>query len=170
MNYKTDFDKLNKLSRDKYYKVYQSLGEKMFSECIIPTVYDFATIDENEKSKEKIENISSFTGNTNDIIKSIHRRNSNYTEEESNKFMQSVIASNVTDITVSGYFYKKLISSCDNMKIDFEDCGSEGEEFKLPIDEDTYNYKVKNYKVTNVKFYLGGIRWMFVVSLRQTRN
>lgn len=153
MNYKTDFDKLNKLSRDKYYEVYQSLGEKMFSECIIPTVYDFATIDENEKSKEKIENISSFTGNTNDIIKSIHRRNSNYTEEESNKFMQSVIASNVTDITVSGYFYKKLISSCDNMKIDFEDCGSEGEEFKLPIDEDTYNYKVKFHYINELDNY-----------------
>ena len=58
MNYKTDFDKLNKLSRDKYYKVYQSLGEKMFSECIIPTVYDFATIDENLDLVNKIEGIN----------------------------------------------------------------------------------------------------------------
>ena len=55
MKYKIDFDKLNNLSRDRYYEIYQNLGGKMFSECIIPTVYDFATIDENEKSKEKIE-------------------------------------------------------------------------------------------------------------------
>ena len=64
--------------------------------------------------------------------------------------MNSVIASNVTDITVSGYFYKKLISSCDNMRIIGEDCRSKGEKFVLPIDEDTYNYKVKFRNIVEI--------------------
>ena len=68
--------------------------------------------------------------------------------------MQSVIAANVTDITESGYFYKKLISSCDDMTIEIDDCGSEGTEMKLPIDEDTFNYKVRNHWVMELGKYV----------------
>jgi hypothetical protein len=68
--------------------------------------------------------------------------------------MQSVIAANVTDITESGYFYKKLISSCDDMTIEIDDCGSEGTEMKLPIDEDTFNYKVRNHWVMELNKYV----------------
>lgn len=147
MDYSVDYEKLNRVSRDTYIKIYNKLGKKMFSECDIPTVFDFANIGEKE-SMDKIEHISQFTGNTKDIINSIKRREANYTEEESSKFMNSVIASNVTDITESGYFYKKLISSCDNMKIIKFDCGSEGYELQLPIDEDTYEYKVRFHTIT----------------------
>lgn len=147
MDYSVDFEKLNRVSREDYIKVYNKLGKKMFSECDIPTVFDFANIGETE-SLDKIKHISEFTGNTKDIINSIKRREANYTEEESSKFMNSVIASNVTDITESGYFYKKLISSCDNMKITEYDCGSEGYELQLPIDENIYNYKVRFHTIS----------------------
>lgn len=151
--YTKDLEKLNELTRDKYFEVYKELGNQMFVECKVPTVADFAFMDEDEAAMEKIKSISSFTKNTDDIIKSAHRKSANYTEEESNKFMQSVIASNITDISESGYFYKKLISSCDNMRITKEDCKSKGTEFKLPITEDEYNYKVKFQYITELNSY-----------------
>lgn len=157
MKYETACDKLNTVDRATYTKTYNALGSKMFSECYIPNVGDFANAfgTPNEQSSEamqKIEHITAFTGNTKDIIASCQRRGANYTEEESSKFMKSVIAANVTNITESGFFYKKLISSCDNMIIDlsYEDCGAEGSELELPIDETTYNYKVKNHFITEL--------------------
>ena len=152
MNYKTDVEKLNNLNREKYFDVYQALGKKMFSECVTPTVYDFANIDD-EKSKEKITQISKYTGNTDDILQSVKKRNALYTEEESNKSISSVIAANITDITESGYFYKKLISSCDDLRIMPSDCKSSGEKISLPIDEETYNYKIRFRFITEIKSY-----------------
>lgn len=144
------------MTREEYVKKYHELGEAMFEHCIIPTVSDFAKAfeDKDEEAMAKITTITSFTKNTDDIIKSVNRRNNNYSEQESKKFMQSVIAANVTDITESGYFYKKLISSCDDMTIEIDDCGSEGVEMKMPIDESTFKYKVRNHWVTELNKYV----------------
>lgn len=147
---------MEKLTRAEYVKKYRELGEAMFETCVIPTVADFANAFKSgdKEAMAKIEKITSYTGNTDDIKKSVERRNSNYSEAESKKFMQSVIAANVTDITESGYFYKKLISSCDDMTIDIEDCGSEGTAFELPIDENTFNYKIRNHWVMELNKYV----------------
>lgn len=144
------------MTRDEYFAQYRKLGEAMFEHCTIPTVFDFASAfkDNNAEAMAKITNITSYTGNTDDIIKSVNRRNNNYSEAESKKFMQSVIAANVTDITESGFFYKKLISSCDDMIIDCDDCGSEGTAIQLPIDENTFNYKVRNHWVMELNKYV----------------
>ena len=144
------------LTREEYFNEYRELGKKMFSTCIIPNVYTFvdAYVNKNQEAIDEIETITSFTGNTSDITNSVNRRNNNYTEEESKKFMKSVIAANVTDITASGFFYKKLISSCDDMTIEIDDCGSEGEEIKLPVDEDIFNYKIKNRWVVELNKYI----------------
>ena len=152
MEYKKDLEKLNNLDRDKYFNVYLELGNKMFSECITPTVYDFVNI-EDEKSRSKIEHISKYTKNTEDILQSIKRREPQGSQEESDKLMNSVIAANITDITESGYFYKKLISSCDNMDITQNDCRSSGEKISLPVDEVTYNYKIKFRFITEINSY-----------------
>lgn len=143
-------------NRKKYVENYKDLGSAMFEKCNIPTVFDFAKafIDKDEEAMNKITNITSYTGNTDDIIKSVNRRDNNYSEAESKKFMLSVIAANVTDITESGYFYKKLISSCDDMTIDIEDCGSTGVEITMPIDEDTFVFKVRNHWVEELGKYV----------------
>lgn len=145
-----------KESRAEYVARYKKIGEEMFEHCVIPTVGDFANafVDNDKDAMAKIDQITAFTGNGEDIKKSVTRRNNAYSEAESKKFMQSVIAANVTDITESGYFYKKLISSCDGMTIDIDDCGSEGVEFTLPIDEDTFNYKVKEHWITELGAYV----------------
>ena len=143
-------------SRKEYVEEYHKLGEAMFENCTIPTVFDFADAysNNNEETMNKIKKITSFTGNHDDITKSVNRRNDNYSEAESKKFMQSVIAANVTDITESGFFYKKLISSCDDMIIDKLDCGSDGTAIELPIDEDTFNFKVRNHWVMELRKYV----------------
>lgn len=158
-----DYEALQKADRDKYVEVYHELGELMFEECDIPTVGDFANIlkksGDTEKARRKLEQITSFTGNTKDIETSIAKRNSKYSDEESITFMKKVIASNINDITKSGFFYKKLISSCDNMRIDTKksalDCGSEGELFLLSdIDEGVFNYKIKTHFIQELYKYV----------------
>ena len=96
----------------------------------------------------------SYTGNTEDIINSVNRRHNKYSEADSIKYMKSVIAANVTDITASGWFYKKLISSCDDMIIDADDCNSEGTEITMPVDESTFNYKILNHWVEELGKYI----------------
>lgn len=147
---------MNRLSREEYVQKYKKLGENMFENCTIPTVYDFINAYQNKDTAalSKIEQITQYTGNTADITKSVNRRQCNYGDDESNKFMSSVIAANVSDITESGFFYKKLISSCDNMKIDAEDCGSEGAVITLPIDKSTFDYKVKDHWITELNKYV----------------
>lgn len=142
--------------RKKYNQEYYELGSKMFTNCNIPTVYDFvdAFVNKKDAAMKKITKITDFTGNHKDIINSVNRRNDMYSDAESDKFMQSVIASHVTDITESGYFYKKLISSCDDMTIEIDDCGSTGYEMQLPIDEDTFNYKVRNHWIVELNKYI----------------
>ena len=145
-------------SRADYVKKYHEIGEAMFEHCTIPTVYDFANafVNNDEESMSKITKITSYTGNTDDIIKSVNRRNDNYSEQES-KFMQAVIAANVTDITESGYFYKKLISSCDDMTIEIDDCNSSGVEIILPVDSNTFEYKIRNHWVMELNKYVEDI-------------
>lgn len=168
-------------SRKEYIEEYHYLGSKMFSTCEIPTVYTFAKayahdidfgIDTSNKkevnkakkerkaAQDEISEITSFTKNESDIQNSINRRQYNYSEEESSKFMKSVIAANVTDITESGYFYKKLMSCTDSVTIDIDDCGSEGMEFTLPlaIDEkdaiSVFEYKIRNRWVVELGKYV----------------
>lgn len=144
-------------TRAEYVEQYHRLGEAMFEHCVIPTVGDFvnAFCNNDKDAMNKIETITSFTNNTDDIKKSVSRRSSNYSEQESKKFMQSVIAANVTDITESGYFYKKLISSCDDMTIDIDDCGSDGVEMDMEdIDKNMFDYKIRNHWVTELNKYV----------------
>ena len=147
-------------NRKKYVEHYHNLGEAMFKNCTIPTVGDFANAysKKDKAAVDKIDTITKFTGNKKDIDESIERRNSIYSDAESKKFMNSVIAANITDITESGWFYKKLISSCDDMTIVTDDCGAIGEEFACPIDEATFNYKIKNRYVTECRDYIEDIK------------
>jgi len=156
MNYYEDLKKLNSLSREDYFKVYDLLNSAVFYESYIPNVGDFAlAAEQNTEALDRIRQITEFTNNTDDILTSANRRAVDYKEEESNKFMKSVIAANVTDITESGYFYKQLASSCDDMHIDttVEDCGAIGKEIDLPIDENTYNFHVRNHYISELSNY-----------------
>lgn len=143
-------------SRAKYVEHYKELGDLMFSNCVVPTVADFAKafIDKDKTAKDKIDTITNYTKNGDDIEKSVTRRDDNYSEAESKKFMNSVIAANITDITESGYFWKKLISSCDDMTIEIDDCGGSGVEILLPVTEEFFNFKIRNHWVEELSKYV----------------
>lgn len=146
-----------KLSRSAYIKEYKSLGKKMFSTCTIPNVYTFANayVNKNTDAINQINTIAKFAGSEKKLQDSVNKREERtYSEEESKHFMKSVIAANVTDITQSGYFYKKLMSSADDMTIDIEDCGSEGVEFTCPVEENVFNYKIRNHWVMELGKYV----------------
>lgn len=160
MNFTEDIKKLQTLDRATYIEVYKQLGRHMYTTCYTPNVADFANAygPKNGKSKEAlraIEHITTFTNNTKDIEASVRRKAANYSEAESNKFMKSVIAANISDITASGFFWKKLCASCDNMRIDmkYDDCHATGDEMKLPITEEEYKFKVRNHFITELDDY-----------------
>ena len=143
-------------SRKDYIKEYRYLGSKMFSTCLIPTVSTFAEAyqNNNKEAMEHITTITDFTGNESKIKSSVNRTMPDYKDKDSTDFMDSVIAANVTDITESGHFYKKLVSSMDDMVIDIDDCHSEGLEFELPVEEDEFNYKIRNRWVMELNKYV----------------
>lgn len=144
---------MNRMSRSDYVKKYHKLGEAMFKYCVVPTVGDFVNyLEKDEKATEKVNKIA--RSKAKDIQASVMRRNSRYSNSDSRDFMNSVIESHITSITEAGYFYKKLISSCDNMVITEEDCGSIGDEFELPITEDVFNYRIRNHWVTELNKYV----------------
>lgn len=161
--FERDMKRLNNIPRDYYIRIYRLLGENMWNKCQIPTVGDFASIlKDSPKSKQRkmaeaeLNDLTSFTGNADDIKESLEKRELNYTNEQSDKFMNKVIASNITDISDSGWFYKKLISSADNMKVDEDapDCGSVGVEYKIDdITEDLYDFKIKFQFINEIDGY-----------------
>ena len=149
-------------SRKDYIKEYHHLGSKMFSTCLIPTVSTFAEAfkNNNAEAMKHITTITDFTGNFSKIETSMKRTMPDYEDKDSKEFMDSVIAANVTDITQSGHFYKKLVSSMDDMAIEIDDCGSEGYEFTLPLAEDeeeaikVFEYKIRNRWVMELNKYV----------------
>ena len=146
-----------KQSRKAYIKTYRELGKKMFSTCTIPNVYTFANayVNKNAEALNEIKTIAEYSGSAKKLKASVEKREEkSYSEADSKTFMESVIAANVTDITQSGHFYKKLMSSSDDMTIDIDDCGSDGVEFTLPIDEKTFNFKVRNHWVMELDKYV----------------
>lgn len=162
MTFEEAVKELDNVDRDVYIEVNNLIAENQFSYCIIPTVGDFAEVvgkklSTSKQSRAKIEQLSEFTGNTDEIWESCAKRTNDYTESESDKFIRKVMAANIDEITQSGYFYKKLMSSCDNMRISKRnnDCGSEGQEMLVKdIDETTFEYKVKNHYVMEFNDYI----------------
>lgn len=96
------------------------------------------------KSSDSLQHVFDFFGDEEEIKKLTGRKNINFSEEESRDFIDSVIAANILDISISGVTYKKLMACGDTIRIRGTDCHSEGREIALPIDELTFNYEVKN--------------------------
>lgn len=141
--------------RQQYVKEYREIGKQMFKQCEIPTVYDFALAfhENNNEALNKIKGITDFTDNYDDIEQSCKRRSQDYTESASRKFIDSVIAANVTAIKDSGMLYKYAMASCDDLKITEEDCNALGEILPLPISEEEYAFKVRHHFIMELNDY-----------------
>jgi hypothetical protein len=148
-----DIKLLERLPRKDYMKVFKELGKDMFNSTNTVSVGDIADV-VNNKYNETFENITNFTGLRDATIALIRKNNSKYSDKESGKFMKEIISSHVTDISDSGYFYKQLMSSCDDIRIIEDDCGSTGKEILVTsIDEETYNFKIRFSFITELDDY-----------------
>ena len=161
---------LENIPRKKYIEIYHILGKQMWEACPAATVGDIADF-VNEKPNEVFDNIVDFTDNKEKISNLLKKDDAIYTDIESDKFMNKVISSNITDISDSGYFYKKLMSSCDDIRIVEDDCMSEGKEIKVSdITEELYNYKIRFSFVTQIEDYAKDLYVDFINNIRKFKT
>lgn len=157
-----EYDSLN---REDYFQTNEELSKALWDKEKIPTVGDIANFMSGERN-EKIEKIFEFFDNRDDFTAKINRVNHSYSEEESEKHIASVRASNSDDISEAGYFYFLLMASADDFVIQEKKCKSEGILFKKEdITEEIYNYRIKFMYINEIKQnmrynYDKFMRWM----------
>lgn len=157
---------LEELPRDEYIKIYRLLGKEMWESCNIPTVGDIAEVFEGEN--EKFNNVTNFFDNKDKVMTYLNKECPKYSQEESSEFIADVISSNTTDISDSGWFYKKLMASCDDVRIISEDCGSKGVKVKVSdIDEGYYNFRIKFSYVEELDKYVVGPYLEFIEEVKE---
>lgn len=141
--YKEDLELMELIPRDAYMEIYGLIKKNMWKYCTIPTVGDIVDFMEGIEN-ENFDDITEFLGNREKLEKSLQREDAMYSNEESEVFIDKVISSNVTDISESGWFYKKLMASTDDVYITEDDCGSIGVSYKPEdIDEAMYDFKIR---------------------------
>lgn len=154
-----DYEDLN---RAEYTNLYRLIGDNMWDKCSSPTIGDLASIveaginNDEEDISDKLGEIDmiKFFDNADTIKSMMMKDNSNYTSEESQKFISKVISSNVTDISDSGWFYKKIMASCDDLRVIADDCESDGIEYSVnEIDKNLYEYRIQFSWVNELEDY-----------------
>lgn len=134
---------IENLDRGDYFEFYQFLGQFVWEYSKIPNIGDFVDYINGDVT-ENYKKIIEYTDNTEKVDALLNKTSSRYTDEESNKHIKSVNASNNTDIKDAGYFYKKLMSSTDDFTITIDDCGSTGTEYITgEIDENLFEFKIR---------------------------
>lgn len=143
MSVEKDLKEMENIPREDYIKIYNLIGKNMWKYCEIPTVGDILKGFNSEES-QLFDDITSFLDNKDSLIERLDKTDSDYSSQESKEFINSVISSNVTDISDAGWFYKKLMASTDDIRIKMEDCGSKGKEYFIgDITEDLYDYRIR---------------------------
>ena len=140
--------KYEKLNRKEYFEKNQELAKYLWQEPI-PTVSDICDYIKGKENKV-INNIFEFYKNQEEFDSIIKKTENNYDQDESSTFIRKVMASNNSDISEAGYFYKLLMASADDLTIEqtnnckMSDCGSEGVSYtNEEIDIRTFNYRIK---------------------------
>lgn len=141
MSFEEDIKLVKKLPREKLEELYHMLLQYEWNTLSGVSLKDLVTSCLNKK----IDNIEiEKMGVEDDVVELANIRESNYNDEDSEKFMRKVLASNVTEIADSGYFYKKLNAALDDFVMaDADTCGSTGETYPLYKPRETNN--ILNY-------------------------
>lgn len=142
-NLKDDLEKLESLSREDFMKVYQLINNLMISMPSI-TMDDIRKIERGEYSYFDSE----------DVRKLVFNQGGQISDKESEAFIRKVKASNVTDISDSGYFYKKICNLLDDFYIIEEDCGAEGIEYDIDsVDKELFEFRIKDCNIEELGCY-----------------
>lgn len=124
LSFDEDKKALNKISREDYDEIFGILKDNVWDYGGGLTLAD---IRDGINNKVINNTLAKELESEEDIVNLLNKKDKDYSSDESDVFIQKVKASNVTEISESGYFYKKLASCMDNVNINKEDCESEGE-------------------------------------------
>lgn len=149
-------EKYSSLPRDEYFDMNQKLSEDCWSKGRIPTVGDIAKFikTKDESSIEPMQRMFNFFNNKEEFTNMISRKGKVFDEKQSQKFIQSVMSANNTDISEAGYFYKLLMASADDYRVISRSCSSSGVKYKREdITKEVFDYRIKMSWVNELKSY-----------------
>lgn len=138
---------MSNTERDAYIADYKKKATNTITEEHLPFVSDIMDFALKGKTDSRLQRVFDFFGDEEDIKEQTSRKNMFLTSEQSQKFIDSVIAANITDISQSGTLYKMLQASGDTYRIRSKNCESKGRKIELPIDEISFEYEIKNCNV-----------------------
>lgn len=135
--------------RDEYTKRYHDSAEGTIYNENLPLAGEILDYAIKGKTSDSLQHVFDFFGDEEEIKELTTRKSIAFSEEESDKFIDSVIAANVQEISQAGLLYKKLMACGDTFRVRGKDCRSHGREMKVAdIDELEFKYSVKNSNIT----------------------
>lgn len=130
--------------RDEYMDKCYQMAANTFANEKLPFVTDVMNFALNNEKSPRLQRVFDFFGDEEEIKSMVSCPSAFMDSAASAKFIEKVISANITDITQSGLLYKQLQALGDSYRITIDDCGSHGAEIPLPIDEETFDYRVKD--------------------------
>lgn len=134
----------NSIDRKKYIKECNKLGEEVIYKEHLPFTSDIMSFASKEEVSDRLQHVFDVLDNADSLHNQITRNSLRFIEGESKEFIDTVISANITDIRLAGSLYKQLMATGDDLRIKGNNCGSNGREIALPIDEDTFYYEIRN--------------------------
>lgn len=149
------------IDREEYMKTCREQAKNVLEHEELPMVTEILEFTNKEKVSKNLQHVFDFFDDEEEFSELVNRKDLSFSEKESQEFIDTVIAANITDISRSGLIYKMLMACGDNLRIlGNKDCNSKGREMTLPIDEETFNYEIRNSYVN-----LGDIDEMVLLML-----
>lgn len=139
---------LGMIDRDEYIKEYKKLTDDIIYNEKLPMVTSILDYANKGKADKKLQHVFDFFDDEEEFSNLVKRKTAQFSQEDSDEFIASVISANISDISEAGSIYKKLMATGDTYRICGKDCGSVGREVELPIDEEYFNYNIKNFFIT----------------------
>lgn len=145
--------KFKDLPRDEYFKKNQELASRLWNEQDLPTVLDIADFVKDGTESKRLKKIFEFLDNKEDFTSMATRDKHLYNQDESSAFIRKVMSANNKEISESGYFYKLLMESADDLVLTQETCNSKGRVYNLKnvgFEESDFNYYVNALYCTEI--------------------
>ena len=147
ISYRTtsEIDRVNSdISRKGYIQEYRTMAFNLHVREKLPQATDVLKYVCEGKTSAKLKHVFEHYDNEEAFSERVSNKKHVYTHEKSEEFIQSVLSANVADIRKAGTMYKELMQNQDQYRVIDNDCGDIGEEVVLPLDEETFNYRVKD--------------------------
>lgn len=132
------------IDRKEYIKEYHDMAGKLIFNEKLPLINDILDFATKGKTNDRLQHVFDFFGDEDELRGLVTRESVRFSEDESDEFISSVIAANVSDISESGLIYKQLQATGDTYRIRGKDCKSVGRKVELPLTEEEFIYNVRN--------------------------